>query len=88
MEKKLAVIVDNNEEITTGEFATEMCSCGTDVAMEMCSQEYDDTRGDGLLAVQERPLNNCLRQLSSSQKCPCKHFWFLKSKGFSDFEQI
>ena len=26
MEKKLAVIVDNNEEITTGEFDTEMCS--------------------------------------------------------------
>lgn len=47
MEKKLAVIVDNNEEITTGKFDTEMCSSGTDVAVEMCSLESDDTCGDG-----------------------------------------
>ena len=46
MEKKLAVIVDNNEEITTGECDTEMCSSGTDVAMEMCSPESHDTCGD------------------------------------------
>ena len=45
MEKKLAVIVDNNEEITTGECDTEMCSSGTDVAMEMCSPESHDTCG-------------------------------------------
>ena len=38
MEKKLAVIVDNNEEITTGNDGTEMCSSGADVAVEMCSQ--------------------------------------------------
>ena len=43
MEKKLAVIVDNNEEITTGEFDTEMCSSGADVAVEMCSPESHDT---------------------------------------------
>ena len=43
MEKKLAVIVDNNEEITTGAGNTEMCSCGTDVVMEMCSPESHDT---------------------------------------------
>ena len=48
MEKKLAVIVDNNEEITTGEFDTEMCSSACDVAVEMCSRESDDTCGDGL----------------------------------------
>lgn len=47
MEKKLAVIVDNNEEITTGAGNTEMCSCGTDVVMEMCSPESHDTCGDG-----------------------------------------
>ena len=46
MEKKLAVIVDNNEEITTGAGNTEMCSCGTDVVMEMCSPESHDTCGD------------------------------------------
>ena len=51
MEKKLAVIVDNNEEITTGECDTEMCSSGTDVAMEMCSPESHDTCGDRMLAV-------------------------------------
>ena len=45
MEKKLAVIVDNNEEITTGEFDTEMCSSGADVAVEMCSPESHDTCG-------------------------------------------
>ena len=45
MEKKLAVIVDNNEGITTRESNAEMCSCGTDVVMEMCSPESDDTCG-------------------------------------------
>lgn len=43
MEKKLAVIVDNNEGITTRESNAEMCSCGTDVVMEMCSSECPDT---------------------------------------------
>ena len=51
MEKKLAVIVDNNEEITTGAGNTEMCSCGTDVVMEMCSPESHDTCGDGSIDV-------------------------------------
>ena len=46
MEKKLAVIVDSNEEITTGEFDTEMCSSACDVAMETCSSECHDTCGD------------------------------------------
>ena len=47
MEKKLAVIVDNNEEITTGNDGTEMCSSGADVAVEMCSPESHDTCRDG-----------------------------------------
>ena len=46
MEKKLAVIVDNNEEITTREYDKKMCSCGTDVVMEMGSPESDDTCGN------------------------------------------
>lgn len=46
MEKKLAVIVDNNEEITTGNDGTEMCSSGADVAVEMCSPESHDTCGE------------------------------------------
>ena len=54
MEKKLAVIVDNNEEITTGNDGTEMCSSGADVAVEMCSPESHDTCGDGCLDVKER----------------------------------
>ena len=53
MEKKLAVIVDNNEEITTGNDGTEMCSSGADVAVEMCSPESHDTCGDGLLIITE-----------------------------------
>ena len=45
------MIVDNNEEITTGAGNTEMCSCGTDVVMEMCSPESHDTCGDGMLST-------------------------------------
>lgn len=45
MEKKLAVIVDNNEEITTGAEDRKMCSSACDVAMEMCSPENHDTCG-------------------------------------------
>lgn len=51
MEKKLAVIVDNNEEITTGNDGTEMCSSGADVAVEMCSPESHDTCGDSRVDV-------------------------------------
>ena len=57
MEKKLAVIVDNNEEITTGNDGTEMCSSGADVAVEMCSPESHDTCGNRLSAVQESSVN-------------------------------
>ena len=39
------MIVDNNEEITTGNDGTEMCSSGADVAVEMCSPESHDTCG-------------------------------------------
>ena len=42
MEKKLAVIVDNNEEITTEITDTEMCSSACDVAMKTCSSENHD----------------------------------------------
>ena len=54
MEKKLAVIVDNNEEITTGNDGTEMCSSGADVAVEMCSPESHDTCGDGSTAFPQK----------------------------------
>ena len=56
MEKKLAVIVDNNEEITTGNDGTEMCSSGADVAVEMCSPESHDTcrvRSSAVTSVSE-----------------------------------
>ena len=43
------MIVDNNEEITTGNDGTEMCSSGADVAVEMCSPESHDTCGNNLL---------------------------------------
>ena len=43
MEKKLAVIVDNKEEVTTGTENTEMCSSACDVAVETCSSESHGT---------------------------------------------
>ena len=47
MEKKLAVIVDNNEEITTKAEGRKMCSSAYDVAENLCSSESHDTCGDG-----------------------------------------
>lgn len=47
MEKKLAVIVDNKEEITTEGMNTELCSSACDVAMETCSSERHDACRDG-----------------------------------------
>ena len=58
MEKKLAVIVDNKEEITTGIGNTELCSSSCDVAMETCSSECHDTCGDRVSAVKKRQINN------------------------------
>ena len=37
MEKKLAVLVDNKEEITTENVNAELCSSVCDVVEEMCS---------------------------------------------------
>lgn len=53
MEKKLAVIVDNKEEITTEVVNTELCSSACDVAVETCSSENTDTCGDGSFATTE-----------------------------------
>lgn len=50
------MIVDNNEEITTGNDGTEMCSSGADVAVEMCSPESHDTCGDCGGTTKERYL--------------------------------
>lgn len=54
MEKKLAVIVDNKEEITTEGMNTELCSSACDVAMETCSSERHDACGDGCFTFQGR----------------------------------
>lgn len=48
------MIVDNNEEITTGNDGTEMCSSGADVAVEMCSPESHDTCGDYCVDTKEK----------------------------------
>lgn len=42
MERKLTKVVDGTE-ITVG---GKMCSCGTDVANDLCSWECPDTCGD------------------------------------------
>ena len=54
IEKKLAVIVDNDEEITTEVADTEMCSSACDVAMETCSSQSHDTCRDGCTAFQQK----------------------------------
>lgn len=43
MERKLTKVVDGTEIIETGK----MCSCGTDVANDLCSWENTDTCGNG-----------------------------------------
>ena len=43
MERKLTKVVDGTE-ITVG---GKMCSCGTDMANDLCSWECPDTCGDG-----------------------------------------
>ena len=43
MEKKLAVIVDNNDEVTTKNEDRRMCSSACDVAENLCSSESHDT---------------------------------------------
>ena len=48
------MIVDNNEEITTGNDGTEMCSSGADVAVEMCSPESHDTRRGSFSVTQNK----------------------------------
>lgn len=50
MERKLTKVVDGTE-ITVG---GKMCSCGTDVANDLCSWECPDTCRDGGLDVKER----------------------------------
>lgn len=47
MERKLTKVVDGTE-ITVG---GKMCSCGTDVANDLCSWECPDTCGDGCFDV-------------------------------------
>ena len=69
MEKKLAVIVDNNEEITTGNDGTEMCSSGADVAVEMCSPESHDTCGDSRLAHEKSPVNQRFLPIWGENRC-------------------
>lgn len=49
MERKLTKVVDGTEITETGK----MCSCGTDVAIDLCSWESTDTCGDCLLAIKE-----------------------------------
>ncbi len=43
MERKLTKVVDGTEITLSGK----MCSCGTDVANDLCSWECPDTCGDG-----------------------------------------
>ena len=63
MEKKLAVIVDNKEEVTTGDMNTELCSSACDVAMETCSsQSHDTCRNSGAIIIYNK-LSRMKRKL-------------------------
>ena len=59
MERKLTKVVDGTE-ITVG---GKMCSCGTDVANDLCSWECPDKCGDGCSFVQTP---------RSEASCECK----------------
>ncbi len=48
MERKLTKVVDGTEITVTGR----MCSCGTDVANDLCSWECPDTCRDCMFIVQ------------------------------------
>ena len=50
MERKLTKVVDGTE-ITVG---GKMCSCGTDMANDLCSWECPDTCGDGSTAFPQK----------------------------------
>ena len=54
MEKKLAVIVDNNDEVTTKNEDRRMCSSACDVAENLCSSESHDTCGELCVAMSKR----------------------------------
>lgn len=53
MERKLTKVVDGTEITVTGK----MCSCGTDVANDLCSWESTDTCGDYCIAVKKRKIS-------------------------------
>ena len=53
MERKLTKVVDGTEITVTGK----MCSCGTDVANDLCSWESTDTCGNSLPSVEKSPIN-------------------------------
>lgn len=50
MERKLTKVVDGTE-ITVG---GKMCSCGTDVANDLCSWECPDTHRDGCQIIPQK----------------------------------
>lgn len=54
MERKLTKVVDGTE-ITVG---GKMCSCGTDVANDLCSWESTDTCGDVRTFGQKRYIKD------------------------------
>lgn len=54
MERKLTKVVDGTE-ITVG---GKMCSCGTDVANDLCSWESTDTCGDGVFDGERKGIKD------------------------------
>lgn len=67
------MIVDNNEEITTGNDGTEMCSSGADVAVEMCSPESHDTHRK-CMSFDEKSLINEIENVCHFLFCSCVRY--------------
>ena len=77
MEKKLAVIVDNKEEVTTGTENTEMCSSACDVAVETCSSESHGTCGDNNPVAKGRINFICVEGMLCRRRMRCITYLFV-----------
>lgn len=69
MEKKLVVIVDNNEEVITGDENRKTCSSACDVVEDMCSSDCHDTCGDGLPSVKKNQINQRFLRCGNKNRC-------------------
>lgn len=63
------MIVDNNEEVITGDENRKTCSSACDVVEDMCSSDCHDTCGDGLPSVKKNPINQRFLRCGKKNRC-------------------